>query len=117
MRRVPPPPDPRQYRRYPVRVAAEVGANGRVQVCETVDVSAGGCQVGVLFPLQRGEPVRVRLRAERVSEEPSGAATVVWATREPPYLAGLRFSAPLVEQAGPFLRRLLGPVPLLTLGD
>lgn len=111
------PPDPRRYRRYPLRIAAEVGSGGRVQVCETVDVSAGGCRVGVLFPLQKGELVRIRLRSDRVPEEPSGSASVAWATREPPYMVGLQFADPLVEQAGPFLRRLLGPVQLRTDGD
>jgi hypothetical protein len=114
---VPPPPDPRRYRRFPVRVTAELGSSGRVQVCETVDVSAGGCRVGVLFPLQKGDLVRVRLRSDRVQEEPSGSATVAWATREPPYMVGLQFSDALVPQAGPFLRRLLGPVQLLTNGE
>jgi hypothetical protein len=114
---VPPPTDPRRYRRYPVRIVAEISANGRVQTCETVDLSAGGCRVGVVFPLQKGDLVRVRLRSDRLTEEPAGSATVAWGSKNPPYLAGLQFSEPLVAQAGAFLRRLLGPVQLLTAGD
>lgn len=106
--------DPRRYRRYRIRIPAELGAGGRLQVLETEDLSQGGCRVVVLFPLHRGDLVRIRLRAEAVRLEPNGSATVVWATKDPPYRVGLRFADPLVEQMPPFLRALLGSVQLLT---
>ena len=58
---------------------------------------------------------RVRLRAPQLPGEASGAATVVWVNRAPPYRVGLQFSAELAAQMAPYLRALLGPVPLLTL--
>ncbi len=106
--------DPRRYVRYRIRIPAELGAGGRLQALETEDVSQGGCRVVVMFPMQRGELVRIRFRAAAVPQEPSGSATVAWATRDPPYRVGLRFADPLVEQMPPFLRALLGPVQLLT---
>ncbi len=107
-------PDPRHHRRYPVRITVEIGTGGRIETTETEDLSQGGCRVGVLFPLRLGDAVRVRLRSPHLSAEPSGAATVAWATREPPYRVGLQFSAPLAEQLPSFLRALIGPVALLT---
>jgi len=109
-----PPNDPRVHRRYAVRIPVELGAGGRLQTLETEDVSQGGCRVVVLFPMQKGELVRVRLRAPQLPTEPSGAATVAWANREPPYRVGLQFSPELAAQMAPYLRALLGPVPLLT---
>jgi hypothetical protein len=106
--------DPRRFRRYQVRVPAELSAGGRMQALETEDLSQGGCRVVVMFPLQRGELVRIRLRAPGLSLEPSGSATVAWATRDPPYRVGLMFGEPLVEQLPAFLRSLLGSVQLLT---
>ncbi|HYD39219.1 MAG TPA: PilZ domain-containing protein [Anaeromyxobacter sp.] len=108
------PSDPRIYRRYSVRIPLELGAGGRLETLETEDVSQGGCRVVVMFPLRKGELVRVRLRTPQLGVEPSGAATVAWATREPPYRAGLQFSEALAAQMPSFLRTLLGPVPLLT---
>jgi hypothetical protein len=106
--------DPRRYRRYKIRIPVELGAGGRIQVVETEDVSQGGCRLGVLFPLQPGDHVRVRLRADQTREEPSGSATVAWSTKDPPYRVGLKFGDPLVSQMPQFLRALLGPVQLLT---
>jgi len=85
-----------------------------METCETDDIGQGGCRLEVMFPLQKGDLVRVRLRSDRTTSEPGGAATVAWATRDPPYRVGLRFSDPLMEQMPGFLRALLGPVPLLT---
>ena len=106
--------DPRIYRRYNARIPLELGAGGRLETLETEDVSQGGCRVVVMFPLRKGELVRVRLRAPQLGVEPSGAATVAWATREPPYRVGLQFSEALAAQMPSYLRALLGPVPLLT---
>lgn len=113
------PADPRRYRRYKIRLPVELGAGGRIHVLETEDVSQGGCRVGVIFPLQAGELVRVRLRAGRMGldAEPSGGATVAWATKNPPYRVGLKFSEQLEVQMPAFLRALLGPVQLLTQED
>lgn len=108
------PSDPRVYRRYDVRLPLELAAGGRLETIETEDVSQGGCRVIVVFPLRKGELVRVRLRAPQLGAEPSGAATVAWATRDPPYRAGLQFSEALAAQMPSFLRAVLGPVPLLT---
>ena len=109
--------DPRRYRRYKIRIPVELGAAGRMQVVETEDLSQGGCRLGVLFPMQAAELVRVRLRADRVPSEPSGSATVAWSTKNPPYHVGLKFADPLVEQMPGFLRALLGPVQLVTAQD
>jgi len=106
--------DPRRYVRFRIRIAAELGAGGRLESLETEDVSQGGCRVVVMFPLQRGEQVRIRFRADARAQEPSGSATVAWATRDPPYRVGLRFAEPLIEQMPGFLRAVLGPVQLLT---
>ncbi|MGC3996825.1 MAG: PilZ domain-containing protein [Anaeromyxobacter sp.] len=108
--------DERIYRRFNVRVPLDVSSAGQLQVCETDDVGAGGCRAVVLFPMHRGDHVRVRLRSDRVDFEASGQAAVAWATREPPYRVGLQFSEPLVEQSGRFLQALLGPVMLRTDG-
>lgn len=106
--------DPRKYRRYKVQIPLELAVGGRVEVTDTEDIGQGGCKLVALFPLRRGELVRVRLRSPHYPSEPSGAATVAWATRDPPYRAGLQFSQALNEQMPAFLRALLGSVPLLT---
>lgn len=108
------PAEPRRYRRFPVQFTAEVSAGSQLMVCEGTDIGAGGCCATVLFPLQRGQEVRVRLRSDRVFVEPAGQATVAWTSRQPPYKVGLSFSAPLAEAAVPFLQGLLGPVKLTT---
>jgi len=108
------PSDPRVYRRFNVRIPLELGADGRLQTLETEDVSQGGCRVIVMFPMRKGDLVRVRFRSPQLAEQPSGAATVAWATREPPYRVGLQFSEALAAQMPGYLRTLLGPVPLLT---
>ena len=106
--------DPRRHRRHKIRIAIELGARGRLEGCVTEDVSLGGCQVGVLFSLQQGELVPVRFRSHRLADQPGGATTVAWATREPPHRVGLKLSGSPNEQMLSFLRSLLGPVQLLT---
>ena len=106
--------DPRVYRRYPIRLPVELAAGGRVLTLETEDISQGGCGMVVGFLLQKGEQVRVRMFAPQLPSEPSGTATVAWASRQPPFRVGLQFSAELAAQVAPYLRALLGPVPLLT---
>ena len=104
----------RRYQRYAMPFAVELSAGGLIQTCEGQDLGAGGCRAVVLFPLQREQVVRVRLRSERTVQEPAGQATVAWSTREPPYRVGLRFSDPLAEQAVRFIHAILGPVRLTT---
>ncbi len=104
--------DPRRYVRYEVRFAAELSAGGLLQICEGQDIGAGGCQVVSLYPMQRGQAVRVRLRCEQTSKEVSGQATVAWTRRDPPYATGLQFSDALAEQAVGFIHAMLGPVRL-----
>jgi hypothetical protein len=103
----------RRYRRFRVNVTVELASGGGMQVCQTDDLSAGGARIQVLFPLQQGGLVRVRLRSERVAFEVSGGAAIAWANREPPYAAGLSFDDALVGEAARFLRALLGPVTLV----
>lgn len=106
--------EPRRYHRYPCSFTAELSAGGQLMICEGEDLGAGGCKVVLLFPLQRGQAVRVRLRSSQLRLEPSGQASVAWISRDPPYRAGLAFSEALTEAAVPFLHGLLGPVRLTT---
>jgi hypothetical protein len=99
-----------------VKLAVELSAQGRMQVCEADDLGAGGCRVQLLFPLARGTMVRVRLRAERVPFELAGTATIAWATRDPPYRAGVAFSSHMEEDGARFVQALLGPVAILSPG-
>jgi hypothetical protein len=103
----------RVYRRFATAITVELSGPGGLQTCVSDDVSLGGCQVTVLMPLRQGEALRVRLRSERTHLEPAGAATVAWASREPPYQAGLRFSDPLIEAAVPFFQAVVGPARFL----
>jgi len=109
-------PDPRKYVRHEVRFAVELSAGGQLQACQGEDIGAGGCRAVVLFPLQRGQAVRLRLRSERTPLEASGTATVAWTSRDPPYRVGLQFSEPLSEQAIRFIHGMLGPVRLTRAG-
>ncbi len=109
--------DPRVYRRYNVRVPIELERAGRVEALETEDVSQGGCRVVVPSRWGKGERVQVRMCAPRLPLEASGAATVAWARGEVPCRVGLRFSEELASRMAPYLRALLGPVPLLTKED
>jgi hypothetical protein len=106
------PSDARKHPRYAAACSVDVLAHSGMQRCETEDLSAGGCRVVTVFPLSRGD-VRVRLRSPRIPFEVSGAATVVWASREPPYRAGIRFTPALIPEAARFLHALLGPVRLV----
>jgi len=110
------PSEPRRYRRYEVKLAVEVSAQGQLQVCESDDLGAGGCKVQLLFPLASGTLVRVRLRSERVPFELAGSATVAWSTRDPPYRAGLAFSSNMEAEGARFVQALLGPVAVLSPG-
>jgi hypothetical protein len=110
------PEDPRRYRRYEARFAVEVSSQGRMQVCEADDLGAGGCRVQLLFPVSRGQIVRVRLRSDRVAFEAAGSATIAWSMRDPPYQAGLAFSEHMLQDATRFLQALLGPVTVLSEG-
>lgn len=94
-------------------MTVEIIAGAQLQVCEAQDVSAGGVRVAPVFPLPRGERVRLRLRCQRIQLEVSGFATVAWARRDPPYLAGLQFDEGLREEAGRFIVSALGPVRLV----
>jgi len=106
----------RRYQRYKLPFAVQLSAGGATQVCEGIDLGAGGCRAVTLFPLQVGSSVRVRLTTDRTSLEPAGQATVVWTTREPPYRVGMRFSDQLGEQAVRFIHAILGPVRLTISG-
>jgi hypothetical protein len=106
--------DARRYRRFPVKCSVELSSASGLQTCEVEDLGAGGCRLHVLFPLQRQQSVRIRLRGDRGGLEPTGQATVVWSSRDPPYKVGLAFSEPLAEQAIKFIHATLGPVSLLT---
>lgn len=108
--------EPRRYRRYDVKLAVEVSAQGRMQVCESDDLSAGGCRVQLLFPIPSGTLVRVRLRSQNVSFELAGSATVAWSTHDPPYRAGIAFSSTMQEEGATFLQALLGPVAIMSQG-
>lgn len=108
--------DERRYIRYELRFTVELSAGGSVQTCEGEDLGAGGCRANVLFPLQRGQAVRLRLRSDRQPLEVSGPATVAWTSRDPPYKVGLQFSDALAEQAVKFIHGLLGPVRLTRSG-
>ena len=110
------PQEPRRFRRYEVKVPVELSTQGRMQVCEADDLSAGGCRVQLLFPLARGTLVRVRLRSDRVSFELAGSATIAWTTSEPPYRAGVAFASQMHEDGIAFLQALLGPVAILSPG-
>jgi hypothetical protein len=111
-----PPADPRRYVRYDIRFTVQLSSGGQVQSCQGEDIGAGGCRAVVLFPLQRGQGVRLRLRSEQTPIEVSGQATVAWVSRDPPYRAGLQFSDDLAEQSVKFIHALLGPVRLTTAG-
>jgi hypothetical protein len=111
-----PPADPRRFVRYELRFSAQLSSGGQVQSCQGEDIGAGGCRVVVLFPLQRGQSVRLRLRSEQTPIEVSGQATVAWVSRDPPYRAGLQFAAELAEVAPGFIHGILGPVRLTTSG-
>jgi PilZ domain-containing protein len=111
-----PPADPRKYVRHEVRFTVELSSGGQLQTCQGEDIGAGGCRAVVLFPLQQGQQVRLRLRSERTALEVSGHATVAWTSRDPPYRVGLQFSDPLAEQAVRFIHEMLGPVRLITAG-
>ena len=106
------PTDPRKYVRYDLRFGVELSAGGILQTCEAQDIGAGGCRLVSMFPLQRGQAVRVRLRSERTVLQVSGQATVAWASRVPPYEIGLQFSEPLAEEAVRFIHAIFGPVRL-----
>ncbi len=106
------PTDPRKYVRYDLRFGVELSAGGLLQSCEGEDIGAGGCRLVSMFPLQRGQAVRVRLRSERTPVEISGQATVAWTSQVPPYRTGLQFSEPLVEGAVRFIHAIFGPVRL-----
>jgi len=108
--------DERKYVRYELRFAVELSSGGQLQSCQGEDIGAGGCRAVVLFPLQRGQAVRLRLRSERTPLEVSGMAAVAWTSRDPPYRVGLQFSAQLSEQAVGFVHAILGPVRLTTQG-
>ena len=111
-----PPADPRRYVRYEVRFAVSLSSGGQVQSCQGEDIGAGGCRAVVLFPLPRGQSVRLRLRSEQTPVEVSGQATVAWTSRDPPYRIGLQFSDELAEQSVGFIHGMLGPVRLTTAG-
>lgn len=111
-----PPADPRRYVRYEVRFNAQLSSGGQLQSCQGEDLGAGGCRLVLLFPLPRGQAVRVRLRSEHTALEVSGQATVAWISRDPPYQAGLQFSDELAEQTVALIHALLGPVRLTTGG-
>jgi len=106
--------EPRRYHRFAVPFTAEIAAGGQLMICAGEDIGAGGCKAVVLFPLQRGQAVRVRLRSDRLALEPSGQASVAWISRDPPYRVGLAFGDALSEATVPFLHGLLGPVRLTT---
>jgi hypothetical protein len=109
-----PTDEPRRYHRFTVGFTAEISAGGQLMTCAGEDIGAGGCKAVVLFPLQRGQAVRVRLRSDRLALEPSGQATVAWTSRDPPYRVGLAFSDALAEAVVPFIHGMLGPVRLTT---
>lgn len=111
-----PTADERKYVRYDIRFAVELSSGGQLQSCQGEDIGAGGCRAVTLFPLQRGQSVRLRLRSERTSLEVSGQAQVAWTSRDPPYRVGLQFSEGLAEQAVGFIHAMLGPVRLTTRG-
>lgn len=102
----------RRYARYDVESIVELTAAGRRQDFATEDLGAGGCRVTVPEPIGKGTVVTVRLRSERTRLEPSGQATVAWASQAPPYRVGLAFADALAEQVIPFMLALLGPVEI-----
>jgi hypothetical protein len=108
--------DERRYVRYDIRFSVELSSGGQLQACQGEDIGAGGCRAVVLFPLQRGQAVRLRLRSDRTPLEVSGMAAVAWISRSPPYQVGLQFSDPLAEQAVKFIHGMLGPVRLTKQG-
>ena len=109
---MPHPVDPRRYVRHEVAFTAHLNASGQPQTCPGLDIGAGGCRVVAVFPPQRGQAVRLRLRSDRIPLEISGQATVAWVSRDPPYACGLQFSDELAEQAVRFIHAMLGPVRL-----
>jgi hypothetical protein len=106
----------RAHTRYAISLAGELVSAAGLQRCEVQDLSAGGCRLGLVFPIAAGAPVRIRVTSPLVSFDLAGPARVAWATKAPPYQAGLAFEQDMPEKAGRFLHALLGPVRLANKG-
>jgi c-di-GMP-binding flagellar brake protein YcgR len=104
----------RRFVRYEVRATIELRAGGQAYRSETEDLGAGGCRVAVPAAVEKGTPVWIRLTSERAGAAVEGEASVVWASKDLPCRLGVQFSDEVAELVIPFMRALLGPVPVRT---
>jgi hypothetical protein len=102
----------RRFVRYDVHSEVLIQAVGQQHRGQTDDLGAGGCRIGVPWPLEKGLEVQVTLGTG--PDAPTGRATVAWTIQNEPYRVGLAFSDPLAEQAIVLIQGMLGSVRLLS---
>jgi c-di-GMP-binding flagellar brake protein YcgR len=97
---------PRQHKRYPVRISCELTISGETLHAETMNVSSGGAAITFARPLTVGEVVTVGFFLTQDGiEDPDRspfecAASIRWvkAVGERGHEAGLQFLSPSAEQ-------------------
>jgi hypothetical protein len=104
----------RRYVRFQVPVKIQVRGHGLDETCLTVEVGLGGCGVTLSRRIREGALVQVELSSTRTAQVVSGTAEVIWNSPALPWRTGFSFSPALVVAMGPFLRGLVGDVPLWT---
>jgi len=102
----------RRYARFALPVRVAVKGRGLSETCIAEQIGRGGCMLTLSRLLPEGAQLQVELFADGPVRPVGGAAQVAWVSPSAPWHTGLSFSAPLVEALGPFLRALVGPVPL-----
>lgn len=107
----------RRYVRFQVPVKILVRGSGLDETCLSAEVGLGGCGVTLSRSLPEGTLLQVELRSTRLPQFVAGTAQVAWTSPAMPWRTGLSFSPALVEAMGPFLRALVGDVPLRTEPD
>lgn len=105
----------RRAPRTPARCRAKIICPAGVFEAETEDIGSQGCQIVSPRAMRRGEPMKITLAHERLSDVLQVAARVAWASSSAPWRVGVAFEDHEFERCERWFDRLVASFPGLTI--
>lgn len=103
--------NPRRAPRAPARCRAKVICPAGIFEADTEDVGSHGCQVVSPRAVKKGEPLKLTLMNDRLTEPVRLTGRVAWASAQPPYRLGVAFDAEALRDAARWFERLVAAHP------
>jgi hypothetical protein len=104
--------NPRRVPRAPARCEARcLLPGGGFWASDTTDFGPKGCQLAAPGPFKKGDPVKLVLTSERITESLATTGTVAWASGRAPWRIGVSFDEPYLGTTGHWFDELVKAYP------